>query len=250
MEMGFLRKKVLQALEERLGYTFSDLSLLDAALTHTSYVKGDGKAHEHNERLEFLGDAVLELCVSEYLYRNFPKLNEGVMTRARAASVCESALHLVALQLELGTCLRLSRGEEHSGGREKPSILADGVEAVIGAIYLDGGLEAARTFILGMTQAQIRAAVQNVDAKDYKTQLQEYVQKLHKGNVTYELLNTTGPDHQKVFYMRAVVAGDPMGTGRGRLQAGSRAGSRPADLEMLGDKSPNGVETKWERHGS
>ena len=153
MEMDFLRKKVLQALEERLGYTFSDLSLLDAALTHTSYVKGDGKAHEHNERLEFLGDAVLELCVSEYLYRNFPKLNEGVMTRARAASVCESALHLVALQLELGTCLRLSRGEEHSGGREKPSILADGVEAVIGAIYLDGGLEAARTFILGMTQA-------------------------------------------------------------------------------------------------
>lgn len=94
MEMDFLRRKALQALEERLGYTFSELSLLDAALTHTSYVKGDGKAHEHNERLEFLGDAVLELCVSEYLYRNFPKLNEGVMTRARAASVCESALHL------------------------------------------------------------------------------------------------------------------------------------------------------------
>ena len=172
------------------------------------------------------------------------------MTRARAASVCESALHLVALQLELGTCLRLSRGEEHSGGREKPSILADGVEAVIGAIYLDGGLEAARTFILGMTQAQIRAAVQNVDAKDYKTQLQEYVQKLHKGNVTYELLNTTGPDHQKVFYMRAVVAGDPMGTGQGgsKQEAGQAAARQT--LEMLGDKSPNGVETKWERHGS
>lgn len=101
-----------------------------------------------------------------------------------------------------------------------------------------------------MTQAQIRAAVQNVDAKDYKTQLQEYVQKLHKGNVTYELLNTTGPDHQKVFYMRAVVAGDPMGTGQGgsKQEAGQAAARQT--LEMLGDKSPNGVETKWERHGS
>ena len=250
MEMDFLRRKALQALEERLGYTFSDLSLLDAALTHTSYVKGDGKAHEHNERLEFLGDAVLELCVSEYLYRNFPKLNEGVMTRARAASVCEGALHLVALQLELGHCLRLSRGEEHSGGREKPSILADGVEAVIGAIYLDGGLEAARRFVLSMTENQIRTAVQNVDAKDYKTQLQEYVQKLHKGNVTYELLNTSGPDHQKVFYMRALVAGEPMGTGQGgsKQEAGQAAARQT--LEMLGDKGPNGAATKWERHGS
>ncbi len=229
MEMDFLRRKALQALEERLGYTFSDLSLLDAALTHTSYVKGDGKAHEHNERLEFLGDAVLELCVSEYLYRNFPKLNEGVMTRARAASVCEGALHLVALQLELGLCLRLSRGEEHSGGREKPSILADGVEAVIGAIYLDGGLEAARRFVLSMTETQIRAAVQNVDAKDYKTQLQEYVQKLHKGNVTYELLNTTRPRPSKGILYAGCGGGGSYGHGPGRLQAGSRAGSRPAD---------------------
>ena len=121
---------------------------------------------------------------------------------------------------------------------------------MIGAIYLDGGLDAARRFVLSMTEHQIRAAVQNVDAKDYKTQLQEYVQKLHKGNVTYELLNTTGPDHQKVFYMRAVVAGDPMGTGQGgsKQEAGQAAARQT--LEMLGDKSPNGVETKWERHGS
>ena len=232
MELEFLRIKELQKLEGRLGYTFGDLTLLDAALTHTSYVKGDGKAHEHNERLEFLGDAVLELCVSEYLYRNYPRLNEGIMTRARAASVCEAALHQVALQLGLGECLHLSRGEEHSGGRSKPSILADAVEAVIGAIFLDGNMEAARAFILRMTERQIQAAVKDVNAKDYKTKLQEHIQKLHKGNVTYALLGTSGPDHQKTFYMQAIVAGEPMGMGQGgsKQEAGQAAARKTLEL--------------------
>lgn len=234
MEMDFLRGKSLRGLEERLRYAFSNLGLLNAALTHTSYVKGDGKAHEHNERLEFLGDAVLELCVSEYLYRNYPRLNEGTMTRARAASVCEPALHQAALELGLGDCLRLSRGEEHSGGRAKASILADAVEAVIGAIYLDGGMEKARAFVLRITEAHIRDAVQNVNAKDYKTKLQEYVQKLHKGNVSYALLEAAGPDHQKTFIMQAVVAGAPMGVGRGcSKQEAGQAAARET-LRMLG----------------
>lgn len=234
MELEYIRGNSLLALQDRLGYAFSDIMLLDAALTHTSYVKGDGKAQNHNERLEFLGDAVLELCVSEYLYRKYPHLNEGVMTRARAASVCEAALHKAALELGLGDCLRLSRGEEHSGGRAKPSILADGLEAVLGAVYLDGGMEEARAFALRVTEEQIRAAVANVDAKDYKTMLQEHVQKLHKGNVSYELLEASGPDHQKNFTMRAVVAGKPMGVGSGGSKQEAGQAAAKETMEMLG----------------
>ena len=236
MELEYIRGNSLRALQQKLGYCFSDLLLLDAALTHTSYVKGDGKAHKHNERLEFLGDAVLELCVSEYLYRNYPELNEGVMTRARAASVCEAALHKAALELGLGECLRLSRGEEHSGGRSKPSILADAVEAVLGAVYLDGGMDEARAFVLRLTEAQIQAAVDNVDAKDYKTMLQEHVQKLHKGNVSYELLASSGPDHQKTFAMQAVVSGKPMGEGSGgsKQEAGQAAARETMRMLCIG----------------
>ena len=232
--MEYLRGNSLKALQESLGYAFNDILLLDAALTHSSYVKGDGKAHHHNERLEFLGDAVLELCVSEYLYRNYPKLNEGVMTRARAASVCEAALHKAAIKLGLGNYLLLSRGEEHSGGRTKPSILADAIEAVLGAIYLDGGMEKARAFVLNFTLEQIRSAVANVDAKDYKTMLQEHVQKLHRGNVSYELLSSSGPDHQKTFTMRAVVAGRPMGEGSGGSKQEAGQVAARDTMRMLG----------------
>ncbi|MDR0841171.1 MAG: ribonuclease III [Christensenellaceae bacterium] len=237
----FLRAQQLLAAAQRLGYTFADLSLLDAALTHTSYVKGDGYAREHNERLEFLGDAVLELCVSEYIYRNYPKLNEGVMTRARAATVCESALYRAALDIRIGEGLRLSHGEEHSGGREKPSILADAVEAAIGAVFLDGGMEAARALVLRLTKEQIISAVSNVDAKDYKTMLQEYVQKRHKGNVSYELLDTKGPDHNKTFVLRAIVAGQPMGAGQGSSKQDAGQAAAKETLAMLG--VPHGEET-------
>ncbi len=137
------RRKKLESLERRVGYSFNDKRLLDMALTHTSYVKGDGRASAHNERLEFLGDAVLELCVSEYLYNRFAEYNEGDMTRLRAQTVCEGALYDVAKKLELGKSLLLGRGEDHSGGREKPSILSDAVEALIGALYIDGGMDTA-----------------------------------------------------------------------------------------------------------
>ena len=142
------RAELLHALEQRLQYGFHDISLLDTALTHASYVKGDGRSCAHNERLEFLGDAVVELCVSEHLYKNYPDMDEGLMTRVRSLAVYERALHLIALSLNLGGALLLSRGEERSGGREKPSILADAMEAVVGAVYLDGGLSAAAELIL------------------------------------------------------------------------------------------------------
>ncbi|MBR4019261.1 MAG: ribonuclease III [Clostridia bacterium] len=223
--MEFARLRSLEELQKELGYTFKDSTLLDTALTHTSYVKGDGNGSVHNERLEFLGDAVLELCVSEKLYKEYPDLNEGVMTRVRALCVCEGALHRAAGKLGLGKYLLLSHGEEHSGGREKPSILADAVEAVIGAVFLDGGMAPAKALVLRVTEGGIEHAVQSVNTKDYKTMLQEYVQKKHLGNVTYDLVEASGPDHMRVFTLQAVIAGEKKGIGSGssKQEAGQRA---------------------------
>ncbi|MBQ7091244.1 MAG: ribonuclease III [Clostridia bacterium] len=232
--MDFERLRRLEELQRELGYTFKNMELLDTALTHTSYVKGDGNGSEHNERLEFLGDAVLELCVSEKLYKEYPDLNEGVMTRVRALCVCEGALHRAAGRLGLGRFLLLSHGEEHSGGREKPSILADAVEAVIGAVFLDGGISPARELVLRVSEGSIEQAVQNVNTKDYKTMLQEHVQKKHLGNVTYELVDASGPDHMRVFTLQAMIAGEKKGIGSGnsKQEAGQQAAR--ATLIQLG----------------
>ena len=231
--MEFQRRKTLNALEERLEYRFHDLALLDTALTHTSYVKGDGRASAHNERLEFLGDAVLELCTSEYLYLRFPDYDEGAMTRLRAQAVCEGALYQVAREYGLGAMLLLGRGEDHSGGREKPSILSDAVEAVIGALYIDGGMEVAKGFILRFVHNSVADAMAGRLIKDHKTMLQEYVQKRHMGQIVYELTGSSGPDHNKTFTMRVLVAGETAGIGEGRTkqEAGQQA-ARAALIEF------------------
>lgn len=231
--MEFQRRKTLNALEERLEYRFHDLALLDTALTHTSYVKGDGRASAHNERLEFLGDAVLELCTSEYLYLRFPDYDEGAMTRFRAQAVCEGALYQVAREYGLGAMLLLGRGEDHSGGREKPSILSDAVEAVIGALYIDGGMEVAKGFIMRFVHNSVADAMAGRLIKDHKTMLQEYVQKRHMGQIVYELTGSSGPDHNKTFTMRVLVAGETAGIGEGRTkqEAGQQA-ARAALIEF------------------
>ena len=231
--MEFQRRKTLNALEERLEYRFHDLALLDTALTHTSYVKGDGRASAHNERLEFLGDAVLELCTSEYLYLRFPYYDEGAMTRLRAQAVCEGALYQVAREYGLGAMLLLGRGEDHSGGREKPSILSDAVEAVIGALYIDGGMEVAKGFIMRFVHNSVADAMAGRLIKDHKTMLQEYVQKRHMGQIVYELTGSSGPDHNKTFTMRVLVAGETAGIGEGRTkqEAGQQA-ARAALIEF------------------
>lgn len=223
--MEFERRKCLAALEEKLDHAFGDIALLDTALTHTSYVKGDGRARLHNERLEFLGDAVLELCVSEHLYRRFLDFDEGAMTRLRAQTVCEGALYEVAKGLGLGEALLLGRGEDHSGGRDKPSILSDALEAVIGALYIDGGMESARSFIMSFIDASVERALAGGALKDFKTMLQEYVQKRHMGAIAYRLAGASGPDHSKVFTMEVTIAGIPSGTGEGhtKQEAGQRA---------------------------
>ena len=205
----------MRALQERLGYTFRDPTLLNNALTHSSYANERPNHGQSNERLEFLGDSVLGMVTAEKLYHLYPDLPEGKLSRLRAELVCEQALHAVALELRLGDYLRLGKGEEHSGGRERPSILADAVEAVIAAMFLDGGLKPAKTFILskiltGLDEGQIHHVA------DYKTELQEQIQKKADQHLRYELVGQSGPDHMKRFTMAVFLNDSEIGRGEGR----------------------------------
>ncbi len=177
-----------------LGYQFKSKELLKTALTHSS------AGEPHNERLEFLGDAVLELIATEYLYTSFEDLSEGVMTSTRASAVCEPSLCKFAETIRLGDFLILGKGEESSGGRNKPSILADAMEAVLGAIYLDGGYENAKAFMLRFLPDALRQPVEKRVFKDYKSMLQELVQAdKAPQRLSYRLVSTQGPDHSKQF---------------------------------------------------
>ena len=226
-------ENTLSVLEENLRYTFLNRSLLETALTHTSFVKGDGKHQTHNERLEFLGDAVLELCVSEHLYRDHPEMQEGAMTRHRARLVCEKALFSAAVVLGLPQSLRLGNGEELTGGREKPSIVSDALEAVIGAIYLDGGLEHARRVILERVIRLLEDAKEDELDRDFKTRLQEYVQKGHIGLIDYECLDETGPEHQKRFTICVRLSGAVIGEGTGlNKQSAGQAAAKDALMRL------------------
>lgn len=236
MMIEFERKIMLEELQGKLGYTFNDISLLNTALTHTSFVKGEGKNSEHNERLEFLGDAVLELCVSGFLYKNYPMLDEGKMTKARALTVCEASLFEVAKHCGLGDKLLLSRGEANSGGRKKPSILSDALEAVIGAIYLDGGFEKASAFILKFAPQFVKAAVEGALNKDHKTALQELVQGEHMGALEYVLVGESGPDHKKEFEMLITIDKKPYASGKGSSKQEAGQNAAKAVLELLNKK--------------
>ncbi len=201
----------------RLGVAFCNITLLHQALTHTSFANEMKKSHiQHNERLEFLGDAVLELVISAYLYKKFPALPEGELTKARAAAVCEATLAKRARELELGDYLLFGKGELASGGRGRTSILADAFEAVIGAIYLDNGLDSARDFILAQLAGEL-AEIKNGNAiQDYKTLLQEVVQKDSENRIAYRIVAESGPDHDKVFETAVVINDEEMGRGSGK----------------------------------
>lgn len=231
--MNEKRLNELSELMTKLSYSFTDPSLLNTALTHSSYVKGENRASTHNERLEFLGDAVLELCVSEYLYLNYPHMNEGMMTRTRSRAVYEPALYEAAKGIDLGKYIRLSHGEEHTGGRDKPSILSDALEAVIGALFLDGGLECAKAFVLTFAESSVEAAVKSVSAKDYKTLLQEYVQHHHSGELEYTVIGINGPDHKRVFTMQVSIGGVVYGFGSGGTKQEAGQNAAKATLELL-----------------
>ena len=223
----------MTALEERLGYSFRNRALLETALTHSSYANENrASGIVCNERLEFLGDSVLGVTVADFLYRHFPDMPEGRMTRLRAELVCEQSLHRVALELHLGDYLRLGKGEEHNGGRGRASILSDAVEAVIAAMYLDAGMETAAEFIHRCLLDDVRA-IETPTFTDYKTSLQELVQR-HSGQVlSYELVGEEGPDHAKTFRVQVCLNGDPIGRGTGRTKKEAEQAAAANALEAL-----------------
>ena len=208
--------------EQTLGYSFRDPTLLDQALTHKSHVNElKSKERKHNERLEFLGDAVLTLVISEHLVGAFPESAEGELSKHKARLVSEVSLAAVARRLDLGGLLRLGRGEELTLGREKPSILANTFEAIVAALYLDGGLEVARSFVLRIFARDIQEVQEgggSATLHDYKTRLQEWCQKQYDVLPHYTIVKETGPDHQKTFDVQLTVRGEVLGVGVGRTK--------------------------------
>ncbi len=223
----------MERLQEEIGYYFGDEWFLERALTHSSYAHETKDPQSCNERLEFLGDSVLSLVVSEYLFQNYPDLPEGELTRIRAASVCEKALFNFAKTIHLGDCLLLSRGEQRTGGRNRPSILADAFEALIAAIYLDGGMEPAKAFILKYVVPTLdnhrKAAF-----KDYKTLLQEVIQQNPEDRLTYHLVGESGPDHNKVFKYEVHINSNLVGTGSGRSKKEAEQAAAKEALRLMG----------------
>jgi len=225
----------MNELENKLEYVFKDKALLQTAMNHSSY------ANEHrsqgvssNERLEFLGDSVLGQVVASFLFINFPELPEGQMTRLRAELVCEQSLFEVAKSLELGKYICLGRGEEHSGGRNRESILADAVEAVIAALYLDGGLDVAAAFIdrnILSRMDKLRAGI----TSDWKTALQELIQHNPGSILEYELESESGPDHNKTFTVRVMLDGRTIGRGSGRTKKEAEQNAARSGLKELSE---------------
>lgn len=224
----------MDRLEEKLGYCFQNRKLLLTALTHSSFANERHEAGcESYERLEFLGDSILGFVTAEFLYSHKPSLPEGSMTRLRAELVCESSLHKVALELGLGEYMRLGRGEERTGGRARPSIMADMIESIIAAMYMDCGLEQARRFIMEHVLAGAELN-ENHRSADYKTALQELVQRKSGQHISYEMTGASGPDHNKVFSSQVSINGVPAGQGSGRTKKEAEQMAAKMALEAMG----------------
>lgn len=223
--------KKLNELEQKIGYHFQDFSFLEHAMRHSSFCNEQKMNRlNNNERLEFLGDAVLELVTSEYLYKNFPKIPEGEATRKRASMVCEQSLALCAKEIELGSYLYLGKGEERTGGRERASVTSDAMEALIGAIYLDGGFTNAKEFVE-------RFVLNGIEEKqlfyDSKTTFQEMMQSVTTDPIHYELIGEEGPDHCKTFRVELFVGEKSAGKGEGKSKkAAEQAAAYDAILKI------------------
>ena len=204
----------VEELEKNIKYTFKNKQLLKTALTHTSY------AYEHgvqsNEKLEFLGDSILEFVSSEYMYNKYTNLKEGEMTKVRATVVCEKSLYKIAILHNFSDFLYLGKSEVITGGNKRPAILADSVEAVIAAMFIDGGLEPAKKFIVENLKDEIEIATKHVGQKDYKTVLQEELQKNGDVKIEYKIIKETGPDHDKTFEAEVSLNGKVLATGKGK----------------------------------
>ena len=221
----------MNQLEQSINYVFKDKSLLKKAFTHTSY------AYEHyiesNEKLEFLGDSILEFLSSKYIYANYSHLKEGEMTKVRAEVVCEDSLYLVAQKHHFSDFLYLGKSEELSNGKTKPAILADSVEALIAAIYFDSELEEAEKFIVENLKEAIEESSKNVGMKDHKTVLQEKLQENGNVHIVYEVIDTKGPDHDKTFITQVSCDGKILATGEGKTKKQAEMQAAQKALEKL-----------------
>ncbi len=220
----------MQQLEGVIGYKFNNEMLLKNALTHTSYANEVRVRQENNERLEFLGDAVLQMVTADYLYTN-KKMSEGELTRTRANLVCEGALYNFARKIELGKYLYLGKGEQASGGKDRPSILADAFEALIAALYLDGGVDTAKNFILPFLKDALEKTVKD---EDYKTQLQEIIQQNKSEKLSYVLAKETGPDHNKHFVVQVFINSNCIGIGEGNSKKLAEQAAAKEALSLMG----------------
>ena len=224
-------------LARRIGYNFKNQALLITALTHSSYAnEAKNKSSPYNERLEFLGDSVLNMLTAEYLFSRFNNLSEGDLTKVRAMIVCENALYEIARKIGLGEFLLLGKGEEQTGGRLRVSILADATEALIAALYLDGGIEAARSFVLPYIEGKAADALKQHFLKDYKTALQEIVQQNKQETIRYEIAGATGPDHDKTFNAILYINTNPVAFGFGKTKKEAEQSAAKAALELMGEE--------------
>lgn len=226
-------KTDLDAFEKKIGYTFKNKELLFEALSHSSFANENKRQRHSNERLEFLGDSVLSIIVSRYLFDHFKHLPEGELTKIRASLVCEKALFEFSKKIDLGSFIMLGRGEENSGGRERPSIVSDAFEAVIAAVYLDGGMEAAKPYVLSFMPEDIDSK-KGSTLNDYKTILQEIIQKNPEEKVEYVLKEQSGPDHDKAFVVQVFLNSNVIGEGRGHSKKQAEQMAAKEALELMG----------------
>lgn len=223
----------MKALEQNLGYNFKNKNLLYNALSHSSYANEMRNGITSNERLEFLGDSVLSIVVSEYLFDKFNNLPEGELTKLRASLVCEKSLCSFSRELHIGNFLMLGKGEEKGGGRERDSILADAFEAVLAAMYLDGGMEVARKHVLRFILPEL-SHKDDDSFKDYKTALQEIIQKNPEESVSYILTGESGPDHDKLFEVEVHLNSNVIGRGTGKSKKSAEQAAAKLALELMG----------------
>jgi ribonuclease-3 len=227
----------LNGFEEKINYKFKNKKNVILALTHSSYANENRTEKlTSNERLEFLGDAVLNIIISETIYNNYSNLSEGQLTKVRANIVCEQSLVKCSNNTEIGKYLLLGKGEDISGGRTRTSILSDAFEAVIGAVYLDGGMKNAKAFVHSQMEHLIKDSVSGIIFLDYKTQFQEVVQKDGEKKIAYEIIEENGPDHDKEFVAQVKVMDRIVGKGKGKSKKEAEQAAAKAALEMMNVK--------------
>ena len=225
----------MKSFESKIGYIFKDKFLLSLALTHTSYANEAKRNKNHNERLEFLGDSVLSIIVSEYLYTNFFNMPEGELSKTRAALVCEKSIAGFAREIDLGDYLLLGRGEAANGGKERDSILSDAFEAVIAAMYLDGGIEPAKKFVLDFISKNVDKDNFSSPFVDYKTELQEIIQQNKEEKVEYVVVDESGPAHDKRFVVEVHLNSNVIGRGTGKSKKHAEQLAAKEALELMGE---------------